>query len=159
MFFYIIAMIVTLFLIDHFIFSVMIDKINQLDEKIRTFKGELIENKIILAYKDKINKEREIYGKYLAKEDNPSLELQKTVSMLANQAGLAAPEYKAITLRDNKYGVEVSAEGKMRDVVNFMYNLNTVQSLLKVEKIELSPRAAKLETLKVNILISKSVLQ
>jgi hypothetical protein len=40
-----------------------------------------------------------------------------------------------------------------------MYNLNTVQSLLKVEKIDLSPKAAKSETLKIYILISKAVVQ
>jgi hypothetical protein len=159
MFFYIVTAIVTLFLVDRFIFSTMVDQVNQLDERIRSLKDELVDNKNVLSYKDKISKERDIYGKYLAKEDNPNLELQKTVSFLANQAELLSPEYKAINLKDNKYAVELSAEGKMKNVVNFMYNLNTVQSLLKVEKIDLSPKAAKSEMLKVYILISKTIVQ
>jgi len=159
MYFYITAVIITLFLVDRFIFSMMLGQINQLDERINVLKNELTDNKMILSYKDKINKESEIYGKYLAKEDNPNLELQKTVSKLANQSELASPEYKPGALKDKKYTVLLSAEGTMKKVVNFMYHLNTVQSLLKVEKIDLSPKTAKSETLKIYILISKAVVQ
>ena len=159
MYFYITAVIITLFLVDRFIFSMMLGQINQLDERINVLKNELTDNKMILSYKDKINKESEIYEKYLAKEDDPALELQKIVSTLADQSELASPEYKPGTLKDNKYTVLLSAGGTMKKVVNFMYNLNTVQSLLKVEKIDLSPKTAKSETLKIYILISKAVVQ
>ena len=159
MYFYITAVIITLFLVDRFIFSMMLGQINQLDERINVLKNELTDNKMILSYKDKINKESEIYEKYLAKEDDPALELQKIVSTLADQSELASPEYKPGALKDNKYTVLLSAGGTMKKVVNFMYNLNTVQSLLKVEKIDLSPKTAKSETLKIYILISKAVVQ
>lgn len=158
-FLYIIAAIIAVLLIDRFIFSAMQSQINSLDEKISFLKGELKENKIILSYKDKINKEREIYSKYLAKEDNPGLELQKTLSVLVSQAELIAPEYKTVTLKDSRYAVELSAEGTMKHVVNFIYNLNMVQSLIKVEKIDLAPKTAKSEMLKINTLISKTVVR
>lgn len=160
MFFYITAVIITLFLVDRFIFSMMLGQINQLDERINVLKSELIENKNILSSKDNIKKENELYGKYLVKEERPDLELSKIINTLAIQSELINSELKPLQSKDtNKYQVELNAEGKMKNVINFMYNLNTVQSLLRVEKIDLSPKAAKSETLKINILISKSVMQ
>lgn len=159
-FFYITAVIITLFLVDSFIFNGMITRINELDNKIMALKNELSENKIILSYKDKINKGSKTFGKYLVKEVRPDLELSKSVNTLTIQSGLVNPEFKPIQSKDtSKYLIEINAEGKMKDVVNFLYNLNMIQSLLKVERIDLSPKAAKSETLRINVLISKAVVQ
>jgi hypothetical protein len=160
MYFYITAVIITLFLVDRFIFGMMLGQINQLDERIATLKSELDENKKVISLRDNISKESELYGKYLIKEENPDRELPKIINTLAIQAKLVNSELKPIVSKDTtRYLVELNAEGTMKDVVNFMYNLNTVQSLLKVEKIDLSPKTAKSEILKIYILISKAVVQ
>lgn len=162
MFFYIATVIIILFLVDSFIFSGMIARISELDNKMRSLKDEVSENKMILSYKDKINKAGEIYGKYLVKESRPDLELPKIVNTLAIQSELINPELKPMQSKDKdsgKYFIEINAEGTMKKVVNFMYNLNMGNSLLRVERIDLSPKAAKSETLKITILISKTVVQ
>ena len=160
MYFYITAVIITLFLVDRFIFGMMLGQINQLDERISTLKDELANDKKIISSKDNINKESELYGKYLAKEENPDRELPKIINTLAIQSELINSELKPIPSKDgNRYLVELNAEGKMKNIVSFMYNLNMGHSLLKVEKIDLSPKAAKSETLKIYILISKAVVQ
>ena len=160
MYFYITTVIITLFLVDRFIFGMMLGQINQLDERITTLKNELDDNKRTISSKDNINKESELYGKYLVKEESPDRELPKIINTLAIQSELINSELKPINSKDtNRYLVELNAEGKMKNVVNFMYNLNTVQSLLKVEKIDISPKAAKSEILKIYILISKAVVQ
>ena len=160
MYFYITAVIITLFLVDRFIFGMMLGQINQLDERISTLKDELANDKKIISSKDNINKESELYGKYLAKEENPDRELPKIINTLAIQSKLVNSELKPILSKDTtRYLVELNAEGTMKAVVSFVYNRNTVQSLLKVEKIDLSPKTAKSETLKMYILISKAVVQ
>ena len=160
MYFYITAVIITLFLVDRFIFGMMLGQINQLDERIYTIKNELDDNKKVISLRDNISKESELYGKYLVKEPSPERELPKIINTLAIQSKLVNAELKPIVSRDTtRYLVELNAEGTMRDVVNFMYNLNMVPALLKVEKIDLSPRTVKSETLKIYILISKAVIQ
>src|SRR3989339_37041 len=157
MYFYITAVIITLFLVDRFIFGMMLGQIAKLDEQIYTFKNELDDNKRVISSKNIITKESELYGRYLAKEENPERELPKIINALTIQSNLINSELKPIQSKDsNKFLVELNAEGTMKDVVSFMYNLNTVQSLLKVEKIDISPRAVKSETLKIYILISKA---
>jgi len=160
MYFYITAVIITLFLVDRFIFGMMLGQIAKLDEQIYTFKNELDDNKRVISSKNIITKESELYGRYLAKEENPERELPKIINALTIQSNLINSELKPIQSKDsNKFLVELNAEGTMKDVVSFMYNLNTVQSLLKVEKIDISPRAVKSETLKIYILISKAVVK
>ena len=160
MYFYITAVIITLFLVDRFIFGMMLGQIAKLDEQIYTFKNELDDNKRVISSKNIITKESELYGRYLAKEENPERELPKIINALTIQSKLVNAELKPIVSRDTtRYLVELNAEGTMRDVVNFMYNLNMVPALLKVEKIDISPRAVKSETLKIYILISKAVVK
>jgi len=160
MYFYITAVIITLFLVDRFILSTMRGQINQLDERISTLKSELVDNKKVISLRDNIGKESELYGKYLMPEDNPDRELPKIINTLAIQSKLVNSELKPIASKDTtRYLVELNAEGTMKDVVNFMYHLNTVQSLLKVEKVDLSPKTPKSETLKIYILISKAVVK
>lgn len=157
--FYISVVIVTLFLVDHFIFNQMIVKIKEIDNQIETLKDELTEYKGILSYKEKIIEEKKIYGKYFEKDENPALKLQKTLDTLCIQADLTSPELKLIPSRDtSKYTIELRAEGKMKNLVNFMYNLNIIDSLLKVEKINLVPKAAKSETLTIYIQVSITII-
>lgn len=160
MYFYITAVIITLFLVDRFIFGMMLGQIGQLDERISALKSDLDDDKKIISLRDNIGKENELYGKYLVKEESPDRELPKIINTLTIQSKLVNAELKPIVSKDtSRYLVELNAEGTMKDVVTFMYNLNTVQSLLKVEKIDLSPKAVKSETLKIYILISKTVVQ
>ncbi|MEW6025703.1 MAG: hypothetical protein AB1599_00200 [Planctomycetota bacterium] len=162
MFVYITALIIILFVVDKFIFSGMVARIDKLDERIEALTAELSDNKNIIAGKDKISRENEIYGKYLVKEPRPDMELSKVVDTLAIQSELGKPELKPVKVKEteaNRFLIEVNAEGTMKNVINFMYNLNASSSLLKVERIDLSPRAAKSDKLKINILISKTVVQ
>ncbi|MDI6732580.1 MAG: hypothetical protein QME51_02325 [Planctomycetota bacterium] len=158
-FLYITLLIVAIFLVESFIFSGMLQKTNSLGFEIEKLKNELTDNKNILSYKNIITKEYELYGKYLEKESNPDQELQKTVNSLVTQAGLLNADYKPLLLKGgNKYLIDLNAEGEMKKVINFMYNLNTVSSLLKIEKMNISPKTPKSEILKIYLQISKTVV-
>lgn len=162
LFFYVSVIAVLLFLLDRFIFSVMLEEIKKIDSDINAMQTELSGDIGILSYQEKITKETEIYGEYLEKEESPEVinrKLQEKVNELASGAGLTVNELKPVSSKDTtKCSVELRVEGEMKNLVNFMYNLNAVSSLLKVEKIDLTPKTIKSAILNIYLTISKTVI-
>jgi len=162
LFVYIIAISALLLLVDKFIFGVMLDEIKKIEVEIDSVRTELNKDMGFLSCKDTIIKGTETYSKYLEKEESPQVEqkeLEKLMDTLAIQSGLTINEKKPVSSKDaNKYVVELKAEGKMKSLVAFLYNLSLVQSLLKVEKMDLSPKAPKSEILTIYLIISKTII-
>jgi len=159
LFLYIIAIGALLLLVDKFIFGVMLDEIKKIEIEIDSARIELNKDIGFLSCKDAIIKETETYSKYLEKEESPEVELQKSMNTLGIQSGLTINGIKPVSSKDaNKYIVELKAEGKMKSLVDFLYNLSLVQSLLKVEKMDLSPKAPKSEILTIYLIISKTII-
>ncbi|MFH0888781.1 MAG: hypothetical protein V1871_06185 [Planctomycetota bacterium] len=159
LFLYISAIIVLLFMVDKFIFEMMLQKINSIESTVDSTRTGLNEDRRLLSYKDKIIKETEIYSKYLEKEESPEVKLQELMNTLAIQSELTINEIKPVSSKDaNKYLIELKAEGKMKNLVAFLYNLSLVQSLLKVEKMDLGPKTPKSETLNIYLIISKTII-
>lgn len=159
LFLYISAIIVLLFLVDKFVFEMMLQKINSIESTVDSTRTGLNEDIRLLSYKDKIIKETEIYSKYLEKEESPEVKLQELMNTLAIQSELTINEIKPVSSKDaNKYLIELKAEGKMKNLVAFLYNLSLVQSLLKVEKMDLGPKTPKSEILNIYLIISKTII-
>ena len=159
LFLYISIIIVLLFLVDKFIFETMLQKIYIIETEVESTRTGLNEDIVLLSYKDKIIKETEMYSKYLEKEESPQVELEKLMNTLAIQAKLTTNEIKPVSSKDaNKYIVELKAEGNMKSLVEFLYNLSLVQSLLKVEKMDLGPKTPKSEILNIYLIISKAII-
>ncbi|MFH1230107.1 MAG: hypothetical protein V1709_01280 [Planctomycetota bacterium] len=159
LFLYISAIIVLLFLVDKFIIGVMWDEIKKKDTEINLVCTGLNEDMVLLSYKDKIIKETETYSKYLEKEESPQVQLEKLMNTLAIQAELTTNEIKPVSSKDaNKYIVELKAEGKMKWLVAFLYNLSLKESFLKVEKMDLGPKTPKSEILNIYLIISKTII-
>jgi hypothetical protein len=159
LFLYVSAIIIIIFLVDRFIFGIMFDEIGAIETKINLARTELNEDVVLLSYKDKIIKESETYSKYLEKEESPGVKLQELMNSLAIQSELVTNEIKPVSSKDaNKYTVELKAEGKMKNLVAFLYNLSLAQSLLKVDKMDLAPKAPKAEILNIYLIISKTVI-
>lgn len=159
LFLYISVTIVLLFLVDKFIFGMMWDEIKKKQSEIDSVRSEINEDMMFLSSKDKILKETEIYSKYLEKEESPQVQLEKLMNTLTIQSELTTNEIKPVLSKDaNKYIVELKAEGKMKNLVGFLDNLRLVQSCLKVEKMDLSPKAPKSEVLRIYLIISKTII-
>jgi hypothetical protein len=150
---------ILLLAVDKFIFGVMLQEITKIETKINDINTELKEDIRLLSYKDKIAKETEIYGKYLEKEESPDSKLQESVNTLAIESELTINELKPVSSKDtSKYSMELGAEGKMKNLVTFLYRLSLAQSLLKVEKMDLAPKTPKSEILKIYLVVSKTII-
>lgn len=159
LFLYISTIIVILFLVDKFIFETMLQKIHTIETEVESTRTGLNEDIVLLSYKDTIIKKTETYSKYLEKEESPEVKLQELMNTLAIQSELTINEIKPVSSRDaNKYLIELKAEGKMKNLVAFLYHLSLIQSLLKVEKMDLGPKTPKSEILNIYLIISKAII-
>jgi hypothetical protein len=152
---------ITLLLVDKFIFSRMLSEIKKIESETSVKYQELEENIQILSRQERINRESELYGNYLVKEESPDTKFREMVNILAIGAELIVREIKFLTPKEKditKYTIDLVAEGKMRCLVNFLYNFNNVTSLIKVEKMDLTPTAPKSESLGIHLVISKTII-
>ncbi|MFH1228011.1 MAG: hypothetical protein V1701_08950 [Planctomycetota bacterium] len=170
--FYVTLTAVGFFLIMHFVISPMRNKLSNLNSQIEQFKQEINNDKIILSREKAINDKHEKYRDYLRepKSDADTLgDLVKTVTELANNWGLVIVSNKpAIEEKENKdaktkknkyYLLTLETEGKMSQLVNFLYELNTKKQMIYIEKVELSPKVKKSDILRASITIYETFIQ
>jgi len=160
LFFLLTLSIIVVFLVYNFLLNPLSQQIDELDTSIITIRTELGDSMAVMQSEKKINKEREIYIKYLEKEEAPEVKLQGTINMLAVQSGLTINEIKPVRSVDKtKTFVELVAEGKIEGLVQFLYNLGIVQSLLKVEKVDLVAKAPKSDIIKMSVVVSRTIVE
>jgi|GEM_PF-6652970 len=167
--FYVTLITVGFFLIMRFIISPMRDKLSTLNSQIEQSKQEIDNDKTVLSREKAINDKYEKYKEYFRepKSDADMLgDLIKTVTELANNWSLVIVSNKpAIEEKDNKgvktkyYVVSMETEGKMNQLVNFLYELNTKKRIIYIEKIELSPKVKRSDTLRASITIYETFIQ
>ena len=145
MFFYLTLTVVGLFLAYRFVITPMLAKISELKDQERQLKEDIESDRIYIMHEKDINIKYDKYSEYLK---SPQADAEKMGNLLKIVSGLASnwnlPILNSkpnIEEKDNVkyYVVRLESEGKMSQIVNFLYELNTKKSLIYIEKIELSP--------------------
>jgi hypothetical protein len=151
---------VIIFLVYNFIFSVLNAQIEEMDVTITGLRADLQEFAQVMQSKEKINKEFDIYAKYREKDEVGEVKLQGLVNTLAVQSELNVNELKPVVSKDPaKRNIELVAEGKITGLVNLLYSMQIVQSMLKVEKMDIAVKGPKTDAVKVSLVISKTTVE
>ena len=145
---YIAVIFVLVMLLDRLIISPIYLNLKSLDKEIADRQTTLKQDLRILAQKEKILAEA---GKYSSFVHVPKSDDEVVTVLLKEIEGLAAKS--AVYLVDmkpggvktegsgKKYLVNVSCEGKMEQIADFMYNIESSGKLLKIERYQIAPKS------------------
>ena len=110
---------------------------------------------------------KERYMGYLnqaGSENEEMVVLMREIENLANTSGISVTDIKFsgknIQVKPlPKYMVNVSCEGSMESLINFMHNIENSKRLLSIEKYQISPKSSKSSDVQVSLVVSEAVIE
>lgn len=163
---YAVLIFVSIAFLDRMIIDVALDRINSLDKEIKTKESEIKNYLKILAQKDRIEIQRANYSSYLGREKSENEEVTvflKEIEGLANKAQIYLIDMKPAGIKDEgklkKFLINLNCEGKMEQIITFMYDVETTNKLLTIDKYQINPKSKDSRLAKVSMVISKLVMQ
>ncbi|MFA5157308.1 MAG: type 4a pilus biogenesis protein PilO [Candidatus Omnitrophota bacterium] len=164
--FYAAATALSLVALDRLIIYPVYSRINSLNNAIKEGETGIVRDMRMLAQKEKIILESKKYASFFS---SPESEEEATTSFLKeveNQAGKSSlyivdmkpAGVKAEKDGTKKFQVVLSCEGQMEQVIEFMYNIENLNSLFNIEKYQISPKSKETGTVQCSITIAMIVM-
>ena len=150
------------FLVRSVIFPVYA-RIKMLDNEIKEKEFGINKNIRILSHQDRIKSEATKFASFLSKvesEEEGITSLLKEIENLANKSLLYVVDMKPGGVRQEKdntkrYVVNLSCEGEMEQIMDFMYNVENSGSLLTIDRYQISPKSKESAVAQCAVSISK----
>jgi hypothetical protein len=151
--------------LDRLILGPILSRIKSLNEDIQDQKTMIKKNLHILAQKDRITKEMNKYTPFLMQAQSQEEEmvfLLKEIEELTNKCSVYVIDIKSAGLAEEgmfkKYLVRLNCEAQMEQLTQLFYELESSNSLLKIEKFDIRPKTAGSSVVRCTTSISKAVL-
>lgn len=131
-------------------------QIKELNDEITTKQDSKELDDRIRSLKNRILQEYEHYQDYMVPLKEPAMEnrkLSELIGTLAREAQVTINDLKTPTGKEVR--ATLDCEGKITAIITFIYNLTYTKQLLKIEKIDLSLKTPKEDTIKCYITVSK----
>jgi len=156
---------ISLALVDRVLVRSFGARINSLDQEIIARQADIKRSIKILAQKKKINTQSADYKAYIGSEVSENEQfnsLKKEILALTEKASIYLIEVKSAGVKEleksKKYLVNLICEGKMEQISEFMYRVETFDKLLTVEKFQINPKSKDTDTAKCSMVISQLVI-
>ncbi len=157
---------VLLFLLNNFLIYPVYSKISSLNNAIREKEQEIRTSLRVLSQKEKILSEGRRYASFMRRpqtDEEGMIALLKLVERLANKSSLYVIDMKPGGVKEDKdktkkYLVNLTAEGQMEQIMEFMYNVENAEELLIIEKFQISPKSRESSIAECAIVVSKLVI-
>ena len=141
--------------VNLFLFPVL-GKLSLVEEEIGRQKTDIVRDLRFLSYKDKITKEVDTFEPYFTKdlldEDVVNAQFLSEVESLASQSTVSLVKSTPAETKKEKhyleYSINIDCTAELKDMLGFMYSINSSEDLLKVAKFNMTPQRG--ETTKVN---------
>ncbi len=159
---YVSVIFVSLCLVDRLMVAPSFARMRWLDEEIKKNKLIIKKNLHFLSLRNKINLETKKYSSYFSKERSPDEEMNsllKLIEDLARRAYVDLIYIKPAGFKSEKmqerYYIDLTCQGDMLKVVNFIYRVENSNKLLSIEKLAISPDSEGSSLVQCRITISK----
>ncbi|MFH0731464.1 MAG: hypothetical protein V2A72_00895 [Candidatus Omnitrophota bacterium] len=163
--FYGAAIIISLALLDRLIINPILSKIKSLNEQIQDRQSGIKRNLHILSQKDKIGTKMQKYSTFFSKaesEEEAIASFLKEVEKIANKSSVYLVDMKPgkLELQEGamRYVLNLNCEAQMEQMVDFMYNIESSDSLLTVEKYRITPKSKDSSLAVCSMTVSKTVI-
>jgi Tfp pilus assembly protein PilO len=148
--------------LDRLIVSPIRVRFQRIDQAIRINEKQLAHDLRNVHQEDQIAAQFEKYIPYVEQTGSDEEEVAKIlgeIEGLAREANISLANMKPETPKEvdfyKRYAVEIEAEGAMGPLTTFLYQINTSNQLLRVEKLRLDSKANGDKTLKASMLITR----
>ena len=156
---------ISLALLDHLTLGPILSKIKSLNEEIRNQEIMIKKSLHILAQRDRIIKEVDIYSSYVtgaqSQEEETVFLLQK-LEEIANESSVYVIDIKSAGLTEEgilkKYLVKINCEAQIEQLSRFFYDIESSNKLLKIEKYDIKPKTEGSSIVRCAMTISKALL-
>ena len=162
---YIASGVVALLLLDKLIVYPIYSSMRSLDNEITGKELTLKRDLRIIAQKDKIASEDSKYSSFVTApktEQEAVTALLKEIEGLAGKSSVYLTDMKPAGTKDiggnKKYMVALTCEGKMEQITGFIYNVESSDKLLSVEKYQITPKSKDTDTAQCNMSVSQIVI-
>lgn len=150
-------------LIYNFVIEPLVKQWNALNEEIRDKEVLLTKHTRISRSKDAIERLHSEYAKYLQKEkltvDEDSAMALSNIEKLARGANVHITNIKPLALKNfenyNKYTFRVTTESSIGELTKFIYDLQSSEQLIRVERVVLRAKEHKPDTITSMLHITK----
>jgi len=157
------AVFVLLALFDRLFLGPVMSRMHSLDEDIQKEENAIISDLRLLSYKERIIKEndtlRPYYAVDLKTEEEIIAAFLKRIEMLATQAHVNLIKVNPSEVRPQKgyveYYASLEADGRLSDILRFMHSIDTADDLIKIVTVEMAPKRASAEEVKLNMSVVK----
>jgi len=164
--FYVAVSVVLILFLDRIIIYPIYTKIKSLNGAVQDKKVRIEREMRILAQKDRISQESSTYAAYLTaavSQEEAMTAFLKEIETLANKSALSIIDMKPAGVKEEKdkskkFSVSLTCEGEMEQILEFMYNVENSQSLLSVERYQVSPKSRESSVASSSMTISKIVI-
>lgn len=152
--------------LDRLVVYPVYSKISALNKQIKEGQEGIIRSMRMLSQKEKIELETKKYASYLnspESEEEVITSFLKEVESLANRSSLNIIDMKpgGVTLskdKTKKFQLILNCEGQMEQLIEFMYNIENMNSFLNIERYQVSPKSKDTGIVQCAITISKVIL-
>ena len=150
-------------IVYNFIIEPIIGQWNVLDKKIKDKEIVLKKHSRILRDKDNIERLRAEYAKYfetnkLTPEEESAVALSR-IEKIARETNVRITNIKPLLSKSfgsyNKFTFRVATESKLKELTKFIYDLQSSDQLLKVERMVLRAKENEPTTIKAILNITK----
>jgi Tfp pilus assembly protein PilO len=159
---YVTAVVVVLLLLERLIILPIYANLKSLDKEIVDQEKTMRDDARIVGYKDRIRAENTKYSSFVnipASEEEAMTVLLKEIEGLASKSGVYLVDMKPGGVRgeaaNKKYVINVTCEGKMEQITDFMYNIESTNKLLKVERYQINPKSKDSSTAQCSMSVSQ----
>lgn len=147
---YIAVVVVVFFFFSRVMLRPIIKKLNDLNQEIAIQEKRLEKSLNILLQKDAINSNYKKYVDNLKQtnsDEEEFAELLSEIEKIAKKAGVFLSNIKPLPVKNvtyyKEYIVELEVESEIVFLIDFIYQLEELPRLLKVEKFHLTPKREK----------------
>lgn len=162
---YVCIFLILITILDRFVFKPLADRLFKLHQEIQVMEAKLIKGLRAERQRDVILKEYKNYETYLkikGSDEEIVSELLREIEKLARESNVSLSDIKPRSTNKRamfkEYTIEVRTDASLKDVVNFLYRLNSSILLLQVDKLVLNLAEEQGDILKVNMVISGIVV-
>ncbi len=163
--FYFTAFIILVAVFNGFIIGPTLNKMRKLNKEIEKEKRIAKKSLHVLAQKDKIKKEKKLYSSYVeevrSQEEDTVIFLQK-LEDIANKSSVYLIDIKVSDISGEdifkKYTARLTCEAQMEQLINFFYDVESSNQLLKIEHFDIRPKSSGSSVARSTVYISKSIL-
>ncbi|MDP2831068.1 MAG: hypothetical protein Q8O02_02310 [Candidatus Omnitrophota bacterium] len=163
--FYIAVFIVAILILDRAIISPVFSKIRSLNKELQDKQDNIKKNLRILAQKDRILaqgvKYNSLLGDFKMNDDEQVTLVLKELESLANKSSVYLVDMKPSGIKESGSSkmilINLNCEAQMEQLVDFMYNMENSNSLISIEKYQLTPKTKESSVAKCSISVYKVV--